>query len=199
MVSLTSEAELHLPVRPAWKVGDPQQSHADGHGDRPEDVHVLPSAVYATLHEPAVMALGQRCLLSSAAASLDLDGSRVRDGAASSQSGQLMFEKANEVTKPVSVSCTKTKTHRWKDTLQQTQIIITPQCALVQKKKHSKVLLRGEISIVTLVLWPFWGWYLAQGHLSSALEMSHHHCLRDGWIILISAFPESASLLVNGH
>lgn len=157
------------------------------------------SCLRYTLHEPDVMALGQRCLLSSAAASLDLDGSRVRDGAASSQLGQLMFEKANEVTKLVSVSCTQTKTHRWKDTLQQTQIINTPQCALVQKKKHSKILLRGEISIVTLVLWPFRGWYLAQGHLSSALEMSHHHFLRDGWIILISAFPESASFLVNGH
>lgn len=57
---LTSEAELHLSVRPARKVGDPVQGHTDGHGDRSEDVHGC--LQLSTLHSPWRVAKGVRRL-----------------------------------------------------------------------------------------------------------------------------------------
>lgn len=101
----TSEAERHLSVRPAWKVGDPQQRHADGHGDR-----TGVASADATFRR----GLWSKVSAAFAAASLELGCSWRLTELLSSQLGQVMFEKANKVAKLVSVSHTHTwaKTHK---------------------------------------------------------------------------------------
>lgn len=153
-VLLTSEAELHLSVRPAWKVGDPVQSHTDGHGDRSQDVHecLQLSALHSARLTSWRLPKGVRGLRPLLRWKWMRAGRETRHGATtrsrSSQAGRVMFEEANKVTQLVSVSRAQGKTHRDGRRLPSMNTI----------PHHIRK----------------WGWHLAQGHLGSALETSQH-------------------------